>query len=131
MLVNIFSIFKILKYFLFRKLHCLIPNPNCDFFFTGYLKSCLLKLYYYICIQRYPYMLQQIFSVFRFGKNRKHSQDLKGGRDDDSAQDSDFSQTHHSTSSKDQERHVCFGFYKLNLFLFIKKKKKKFSKTIK
>lgn len=66
--------------------------------------------------KRYPYILQQIFSVFRFGKNRKHSQDLKGGRDDDSAQDSDFSQTHYSTSSKDQERYVCIGFYKFNLF---------------
>ncbi|KAG8180852.1 hypothetical protein JTE90_023005 [Oedothorax gibbosus] len=49
-------------------------------------------------------LLKGLGSVFKFGKHRKQSQDLKGVRDDDSAHDSDFSQSHHSTSAKDQER---------------------------
>ncbi|GIX87362.1 partitioning defective 3 homolog [Caerostris extrusa] len=48
-------------------------------------------------------LLKGLGSVFKFGKNRKQSQDLKG-KDEDSAQDSDFSQQHQSTSSKDQDR---------------------------
>ncbi|CAL1275581.1 unnamed protein product [Larinioides sclopetarius] len=48
-------------------------------------------------------LLKGLGSVFKFGKNRKQSQDLKG-KDDDSAQDSDFSQPHSSTSQKEQDK---------------------------
>ncbi|GFU01321.1 partitioning defective 3 homolog [Nephila pilipes] len=47
-------------------------------------------------------LLKGLGSVFKFGKNRKQSQDLKG-KDEDSAQDSDFSQ-HQGTSSKEQDK---------------------------